>query len=66
MSCVEKKHMQCVSIFLSDGDSQIINSIKESITTGLLNPKTKYIGCCYHGFAQVLLSNFSEDDKNEE
>ena len=55
--------MQCVSMFLSDGYGKMINSIKEFIIKGLLNPKTKCRGCYYHGVAQVLLSNFSKDNK---
>ena len=50
-------------MFLSDGYGQTINSTKEFITTGLLNPKTKCRGCCYRGVTQVLLSNFSKDNK---
>ena len=59
----EKKHMHCVSMFLSDGDSQIINSTKEFITTGLMNPKTKCRGFYHHGVTQVLLRSISKADK---
>ena len=58
-----KKHMQCVSVSLSDGDGQMKNWMKESITTWIRNPKTKYIGCCYHGITLVLLGNFSKNVK---
>ena len=55
--------MQCVSAFLSDGDGQMMNSMKKFITAELLNPKTKYRGCFHYGVTQVLLSNFSKDNK---
>ena len=55
--------MQCVSVFLSDGDPQIINSINQLITNGLLNLLTKCRGCYCHGVSQVLLKLFSKDNK---
>ena len=55
--------MHCVSVFVSDGDQQIINTINEFIATKLLNPKTRYRGCYWHGITQVLLKVFSKDNE---
>ena len=57
------KYLQCICVFVSDGDQQITNAINQFTLLKLLNPKTRYRGCYWHGVTQVLLKTFSKDNE---
>ena len=58
-----KAFMRCVSVFISDGDNQIISTINQFIAISLLNPLTQCRGCYWHAVTQPLLKKFSKDNK---
>ena len=51
-----------MSVFMSDGDAQIMNTMNYFMSVSLLNPKARCRGCCWHGVSQVLLKKFSKDN----
>ena len=50
-------------MFISDVDQQITNATNQFIVLKLLNPKTRYRGCYWHGVTQVLLKTFSKENE---
>ena len=58
------EHLKANSVFLSDGDQQIINSIKKYVERGMLNNNTKTRLCFWHAVILYLTNELSEGKNN--